>query len=169
MRLTSTFVATMLAAAPIAAEGWRTITVTDTWGEPLTEAAVSPYTAPIRNLPGGLGGTTARVVVEGCGSVYLEFTETPNLLGGATQGGYDTHHLRGKWDDVPVASFMVDQAWGENVLHFYTDKRKIKRLERHNTLSIALNWYGAQGNAVWKFSLEGAREAIAKARATCRH
>ena len=132
------------------------------------EAAASPFTDPIRTLSGAYEGTKGRVVVEGCGRVYLEFTKAPNLVGGTTHDGYDTHHLQGKWDDVPVASFMVDQSWGENVLHFYADKRKIKRLGSHRTLSVALNWYGAQGNAVWKFSLAGAREAIGRAKATCR-
>ncbi|MCY3968442.1 MAG: hypothetical protein OXG74_00790 [Acidobacteria bacterium] len=161
-------VALTLVATPLTAEPWHTITITDTWGDPVMEAAVSPFTPPIRNLPGAYEGTTARVVVEGCGRVYLEFTKTPNLVGGTTQDGYDTHHLQGKWDDVPVASFMVDQTWGENVLHFYADKRKVKRLGSHRKLSVALNWYGAQGNAVWEFSLEDARDAIGQARGTCR-
>ena len=152
--------------AHAAAPPWHTITITHTFT--VMDAAVSPFTPPIRNLPEAYEGTRGRVVVEGCGRVYLEFTKTPNLVGGSTRDGYDTHQLRGKWDEVPVVGFMVDQTWGENVLHFSVDGAKIKRLESHRELSVGLNWYGAQGNAVWwEFSLKGARDAIDKAKDTC--
>lgn len=125
------------------------------------EAATSEWTAPARSLAAPDEDVMARVVVNDFG-VHLEFTVPPNLVGGQTNDGYDTHYLRGRWDGVPVSSFMVDQRWGETSLHFYADKKKVRRIPRHDTLSVAMDWYGA-GSAAWNFSLAGASEALEEA------
>ncbi len=146
--------------APLAAQ-WSTIDSVNEYGEVTGKAAASEWTAPVRQLAAPYEEVMARVVVNDFG-VLLEFTAPPNLVGGQTNDGYDTHYLRGRWDGVPVSSFMVDQRWGDTSLHFYADKKKVRRILRHETLSVAMDWYGA-GPAAWNFSLAGASEALTEA------
>ncbi len=145
---------------PVGAQ-WSTVDSVNEYGEVTGKAAASQWTAPARPLAAPYEDVMARVVVNDFG-VHLEFTVPPNLVGGQKNDGYDIHHLRGRWDGVPVSSFMVDQRWGDTSLHFYADKKKVKRILRHETLSVAMDWYGA-GPAAWNFSLAGASEALAEA------
>lgn len=146
--------------SPLLAQ-WTVVDSVNEYGEVTGKAAASEWTAPARRLAAPYEEVMARVVVNDFG-VHLEFTVPPNLIGGQTNDGYDVHHLRGRWDGVPVASFMVDQRWGDTSLHFYADKKKVRRILRHETLTVAMDWYGA-GPAAWNFSLAGASEALEEA------
>lgn len=128
----------ILMAAPLAAQ-WSAFDSVNEYGEVTGKAAASEWTAPVRPLAAPYEDVKARVVVNDFG-VHLEFTVPPNLVGGQTNDGYDPHYLRGRWDGVPVSSFMVDQGWGDTSLHFYADKKKVRRIVRHEALSVAMDW-----------------------------
>lgn len=166
-------VAAFAAAAPLTTQqsqqvqaAWSVKDLTNEFGETVGRAAVSKWTAPAVLLSPPYDDVTARIVVSD-DSVYLEFTHAPNLVGGSTADGFTWHRIGSRWDGVPVGQLaptaMVSQTWGANTLNYYYDKRVLRRLERHGELAVSLHWYGI-GRVGWKFSLEGASEAIQSAR-----
>jgi hypothetical protein len=100
--------------------------------------------------------------------VYLGFSKTPNIVDTETGDGYNYFSTRLKWGDE-IKNARFSQKWGSSYINFRDGRDALKRLTSASadSLLLELNWYG-NGTVYFRFSLEGAADAIANARASCK-
>jgi len=133
--------------------------------------ATSPRVPPSREMEFPYKDTEAWVgyMCDGKNEwVYLGFSNTPNLSNTETGDGFNYFSTRLKWgDEVKKAPFS--QKWGSSYINFSDGRDALKRLSSgsFDSLLLELDWYG-NGVVYFKFSLDGAADAIAKARASCK-
>ncbi|MBO1352019.1 MAG: hypothetical protein EBE86_033745 [Hormoscilla sp. GUM202] len=76
----------------------------------------------------------------------------------------DGSFLRLRFDDEEVIKMSAFR--NSDVLHFRRDAKAIRRFMRHTTVKLELNWF-SQGRVYFEYSLEGASDAIKRAREIC--
>jgi hypothetical protein len=133
--------------------------------------ALSPHVTPSRQMDLPYADTEAWVgfMCDGKNEwVYLGFSNTPNLVDTETGDGFNYFSTRVKWgEEVKTARFS--QKWGSSLINFSDGRDALKRLTsaRADSLLLELDWYG-NGTVYFRFPLEGASDAIAQARASCK-
>ncbi len=130
--------------------------------------ARSPIIAPTRTMSFPYTSTQAWLGF-GCDGdnewTYVGFSSQPNLVNTETEEGYSVFSARVKWDDQ-LETMRFSQKWGDSFLHFQDDQAAISHMTTAGTVLLELEWYSA-GQVYFRFSLQAASAAIAKARAAC--
>ena len=94
---------------------WSSIRFTNEWGETSGKGAQSEAARPARPMSFPYGGVTGRIMVS-CRSIWLRFSEEPNLTGGDIHDGYHEHSLGARIDGNDLR-LRVTQDWGsEDIL-----------------------------------------------------
>ena len=160
-----------------AVERWRTMDLTDAFGNSSAYAAQSSAATAVFAMRPPYDRVQAWLMVE-CDEAWIRFFQTPNLTGGILLGGrLASHRVDVLFDGEPVLpppdpiidSFRWDH-WslqmnvGERDLNFDhldgTDNRRvIELIHSSTTMGIAVNWY-QEGKVAFLWSLDGASEAI---------
>ncbi len=124
-------------------------------------SARSPMTFPYTDVEGWLG--------YGCTEfgewVYFGFTEAPNITRTEIGDGFERISTRVRWGQT-VSSVSLDQEFGSHFVHFVDDRPAINGILSTESVLLELAWFG-QERSYFEFSLQGAPEAVANARALC--
>jgi len=129
--------------------------------------AYSPETYKLLSSPYGIVSSTMCVACDGENEwIYFDFSQEPNITN-AEPWNYNRSHIDAimKWDDE-VKQVRLYQTWGEDKLHFFEEYDPISRISFSNTVMLQIQWYG-QGKPIFKYSLEGASEALTEMRTKC--
>jgi hypothetical protein len=161
-----------LPTATSAAAQWTTSVAKDEMTNEQVVGAISPHATPSRPMAFPYTNTEAWVgfICDGKNEwVYLGFSNTPNLNNTELGDGFHYFSTRLKWGEE-IKNARLSQKWGSSTIGFGDGGRDaLKRLTNGSaeTLLLELDWYGI-GVVYFRFSLEGAADAIAKARASCK-
>ena len=147
----------MLVPSQTAAQ-WRTINFVDEFGDVTGRGAVSAAVTSIRPMSFPYNDTTGTIMVN-CDDVWIRFSDSPNLVGGATRTGYDIHGFSVRLDGDDIGRWTARQAWGGNDLTLLNDAEAIAALSSGSTFAIALPWYG-ESSVAFSWSLNGSSGMI---------
>ena len=133
--------------------------------------ALSPHVTPSRQMDFPYADTEAWVgfMCDGKNEwLYIDFSNTPNIVNTEPTEGFSHFSTRVRWG-TEVKTVQLSQKWGASVISFLDGRDALKRLTNRSadSLLLELDWYG-NGTVYFKFSLEGASDAIAQARASCK-
>jgi len=100
--------------------------------------------------------------------VYIDFSNTPNIVNSEPTEGFSHFSTRVRWG-TEVKTVQLSQKWGASAISFLDGRDALKRLTNRSadSLLLELDWYG-NGVVYFQFSLVGAADAIANARASCK-
>lgn len=157
----------LLIASP-AHSGWKVSSKNDIMTGELSAFAISDWVPSVE--PMGLPYNDVEAVLGvGCSGyktwAYIRFTESPNILNDKTKDGYNLVPARLRWGSR-IKKMVLFQEWGGYSLGFRDDDEVIDTIKRSPDMLLELKWYG-EGATHFKFSLEGASEAIESALALC--
>ncbi len=160
-----------LPTATSAAAQWTNSASKDEMTNEQMVLAISPHATPSRPMELPYTDTDAWVgfMCDGKNEwVYLGFSNTPNLNNTELGDGFNYFSTRLKWG-AEIKNARFSQKWGSSFINFSDGRDALKRLTNGSadTLLLELDWYG-NGAVYFRFSLEGAADAIAKARASCK-
>ena len=161
---------TLPTATPAAAQ-WTNSASKDEMTNEQMVLAISPHATPSQPMELPYTDTDAWVgfMCDGKNEwVYLGFSNTPNLNNTELGDGFNYFSTRLKWG-AEIKNARFSQKWGSSFINFSDGRDALKRLTNGSadTLLLELDWYG-NGAVYFRFSLEGAADAIAKARASCK-
>ena len=161
---------TLPTATPAAAQ-WTNSASKDEMTNEQMVLAISPHATPSQPMELPYTDTDAWVgfMCDGKNEwVYLGFSNTPNLNNTELGDGFNYFSTRLKWG-AEIKNARFSQKWGSSFINFSDGRDALKRLTNGSadTLLLELDWYG-NGAVYFRFSLEGAANAIAKARASCK-
>ncbi len=160
-----------LPTATSAAAQWTNSVSKDEMTNEQVVFAISPHATPSRPMEFPYTETDAWVGFM-CDSknewVYLGFSNTPNLNNTEPGDGFNHFSARLKWGEE-IKNARFSQKWGSSYISFSDGRDALKRLTNGSadTLLLELDWY-ANGVVYFRFALEGAADAIAKARVSCK-
>ena len=139
-------------------QSWSTTTFTNEWGEQAAVGARSQAVRPVTPMGFPYNDVTGTILVQCPNSVWVRFSEEPNLTGGNIRDGYTDYTLSARIDGRDVR-YGVSQGWGDNDLNFRDDATVRQAIMGSNEIEILLPWYG-EGNVRFKWSLDGSSSAI---------
>lgn len=120
---------------------WQAIDIIDKWGEVAGKGVASATVSPVRPADSPYDDLMGRIYLQ-CGDqiVILQLTESPNLTGGETRDGYETHQLFVKLDDAET-TWRASQRWGSDAVILSPDGG-LYNFYRAKEFQILLPWYG---------------------------
>ena len=161
MRKIPMVLAIMLLPAGAAAQ-WTQTMLVDQFGRETDVAAHSERASTIRPMAFPYEDLQGQIVVQ-CDSMWLSFTERPNLTGGfslLSLPDVTVYHVDVLLDDQEV-TWAVDILESGSLMVLTADgDLGITALKSSETVSVALPWF-QQGPVAFQWSLDGAAEAIA--------
>jgi len=134
--------------------------------------AVSPHVAPSRQMEFPYADAEAWMGYM-CDAknewVFVQFSTPPNIANTEPADGFNHFSTRLKWGDE-IKTTNLSQKWGADVISFRDGGRDaLKRLTSGtvDTVLLELDWFG-NGVVYFRFSLQDAAAAIAKAKTSCK-
>ena len=173
MRTLSGF-ALLLALPTAAAAQWTSAATRDPMTNQEVVVASSPNVVPSQEMDFPYKDIHAWMAYMCDGKdewVYFGFSTTPNIDNAEpTESGFSHFRTRVRWG-TEIKNVEMSQKWGASVISFSDGGNDaVKRLARStaaDSLLLELSWFG-NGSVYFNFPLEGAAEAIARAKGSCK-
>ena len=166
--------ALLLAFPTAAAAQWTSAVTRDPMTNQEVVVASSPNVVPSQEMDFPYKDTHAWMAYMCDGKnewLYFGFSDTPNIDNAEPEeGGFSHFRTRVRWG-TEIKNVEMSQKWGASVISFSDGGGDaVKRLARStaaDSLLLELHWFG-NGSVYFNFPLEGAAEAIANAKGSCK-